>query len=54
MALTSNSKHIPYRDSKLTMILKESLGGNSKTSLLCTATRKRIHEEETITTLRFA
>ena len=31
------STHVPYRDSKLTRILQESLGGNSKTSLLITA-----------------
>lgn len=37
MALTTpGSKHIPFRNSKLTLILKESLGGNSKTTLLCT------------------
>ena len=36
-ALTDGkSTHIPYRDSKLTRILQESLGGNSKTSLIIT------------------
>jgi kinesin family member 5 len=33
-ALSTRSKHIPYRDSTLTFILRESLGGNSKTTLL--------------------
>ncbi len=33
-ALTSGADHIPYRDSKLTRILQESLGGNFKTSLI--------------------
>jgi kinesin family protein 5 len=37
MALTKSRRgHIPYRDSKLTHILRESLGGNSKTTLLIT------------------
>jgi kinesin family protein 5 len=35
-ALTDNKPHIPYRNSKLTRILQESLGGNSKTTLIVT------------------
>ena len=55
MALTSaHSKHIPFRNSKLTLILKESLGGNSKTTLLCTASRQKRHNEESVQTLYFA
>jgi kinesin family member 5 len=54
-ALTSSKEtHIPYRESKLTQILKESLGGNAKTVLVCTGSRKHIHQEETIGTLKFA
>jgi len=54
MALTtSGSKHVPYRNSKLTLILKESLGGNSKTTLLCTTSRKKYHSEESVQTLYF-
>jgi len=54
-ALTSAKKeHIPFRESKLTMILKESLGGNSKTALICTASQKEVHKEEAITTFKFA
>ena len=54
-ALTAKkAEHIPYRESKLTMILKESLGGNSKTSLICTTSQKEVHKEESITTLKFA
>ena len=34
--LVSNEIHIPYRESKLTCILKESFGGNAKTSLIVT------------------
>ncbi|KAI7836017.1 hypothetical protein COHA_010101 [Chlorella ohadii] len=33
-ALTERQQHVPYRDSRLTFLLKESLGGNSKTSLV--------------------
>ena len=38
MALTSQGDHkyIPFKDSKLTRLLKDSLGGNSLTTLLCT------------------
>ena len=55
MALTSkHSNHIPFRNSKLTLILKESLGGNSKTTLLCTASRQKRHNEESVQTLYFA
>ena len=55
MALTTpGSKHIPFRNSKLTLILKESLGGNSKTTLLCTASRQKRHIDESVQTLYFA
>ena len=55
MALTTpGSKHIPFRNSKLTLILKDSLGGSSKTTLLCTASRLKRHCEESIQTLYFA
>ena len=40
--------HIPFRDSKLTHLLKESLGGNSKTTLICTISRKKSHAEESV------
>lgn len=52
-ALCDGSSHIPYRDSKLTLILKNSLGGNSKTTLIiCCASESR-HMMETVSTLRF-
>ena len=35
-SLSKRIHHIPYRDSKLTRILKDSLGGNSKTTLIVT------------------
>ena len=55
MSLTTpGCKHIPFRNSKLTLILKDSLGGSSKTTLLCTASRLKRHSEESIQTLYFA
>ncbi|KAM9956047.1 hypothetical protein ACTFIW_002259 [Dictyostelium discoideum] len=47
-------QHVPYRDSKLTRILQPSLGGNSKTAILCTITPATTHQEESISTLQFA
>jgi kinesin family protein 5 len=46
--------HIPYRDSKLTFILRESLGGNTKTTLIVAASPHSFNVDETISTLRFA
>ena len=46
--------HIPYRDSKLTRVLQESLGGNSKTTLLVCLSPHHDNFEETLSTLRFA
>lgn len=53
-ALTSNYDHIPYRDSKLTRILQESLGGNYKTTLIVACSPHSSNKEETISTLKFA
>jgi hypothetical protein len=44
---------IPYRDSKLTRILKQSLGGNTLTSILCTISPAPMFREETVSTLKF-
>ncbi|GIL69900.1 hypothetical protein Vretifemale_660, partial [Volvox reticuliferus] len=52
-ALAAGS-HIPYRDSKLTRILKPSLGGNAKTMIICTINPAARHTEESHRTLRFA
>lgn len=53
-ALTdSKSSHIPYRDSKLTRVLQDSLGGNAKTTLILTCSPSPWNEAETISTLRF-
>ena len=53
-ALADGKPHVPYRDSKLTRILQEALGGNSKTSLLVATSPHLDNIEETINTLRFA
>lgn len=47
------STHIPYRDSKLTRILQESLGGNSRTTLIINCSPATFNEAETLSTLRF-
>ena len=47
------AQHIPYRESKLTRILQESLGGNSKTALIITCSPHPFNEQETLSTLRF-
>ncbi|KAF5740077.1 kinesin-related protein 11 [Tripterygium wilfordii] len=49
-----NRGHIPYRDSKLTRILQPALGGNAKTSIICTVAPEEVHVEETKGTLQFA
>lgn len=47
------STHIPYRDSKLTRILQESLGGNSRTTLIINCSPSSYNDAETLSTLRF-
>jgi kinesin family protein 5 len=47
------SSHIPYRDSKLTRILQESLGGNSRTTLIINCSPSAYNYDETVGTLRF-
>lgn len=47
------STHVPYRDSKLTRILQESLGGNSRTTLIINCSPAAYNDAETLSTLRF-
>ena len=55
VALSSGSSgHVPYRDSKITRILKDSLGGNSKTVMIACVSPADINFEETLNTLRFS
>ena len=46
--------HVPYRDSKITRILQESLGGNAKTVWIATVIPDITHLDETTSTLRYA
>jgi len=48
------SAYVPYRDSKLTRLLQNSLGGNSHTCVLATLNPERINYEECLCTLQFA
>ena len=49
----SNMSHVPYRDSKLTKILHDSLGGTASTSLVATVGPVPSHYNETLSTLQF-
>ena len=51
--IDKNSSHIPYRESKLTRMLSESLGGNSKTCLIITCSPHPFNDQETLSTCRF-
>ena len=46
--------HVPYRVSKLTRLLQDSLGGNTKTVMIATISPAACHLEETLSTLRYA
>ena len=49
-----NYKHVPYRESKLTRLLQDSLGGNSHTVMIACASPADSNMEETLNTLRYA
>ncbi|KAL4220542.1 Kinesin-related protein 11 [Mactra antiquata] len=53
-ALVEHAPHIPYRESKLTRILQDSLGGRTKTSIIATISPASINLEETLSTLDYA
>ncbi|TKY55686.1 Kinesin protein FRA1 [Spatholobus suberectus] len=46
--------HVPYRDSKLTRLLQDSLGGNSKTVMIACISPADVNAEETLNTLKYA
>jgi len=50
----SKIQHIPYRNDKLTFILKNSLGGNAKTSIIACISPSNLNFQETLSTLLFA
>uniref|UniRef100_A0A0N5C0P1 Kinesin-like protein n=1 Tax=Strongyloides papillosus TaxID=174720 RepID=A0A0N5C0P1_STREA len=52
-ALTEKSSHIPYRSSKLTRILKDSLGGSALTCLIAAVSPTMSNRSETISTLEY-
>ncbi|KAK9469747.1 P-loop containing nucleoside triphosphate hydrolase protein [Lipomyces arxii] len=53
-ALVDKSSHIPYRESKLTRLLQDSLGGRTKTCIIATISPAKMNLEETISTLDYA
>ncbi|PHH54042.1 Kinesin-like protein bimC [Ceratocystis fimbriata CBS 114723] len=53
-ALVDRGQHIPYRESKLTRLLQDSLGGRTKTCIIATISPAKVNLEETISTLDYA
>ena len=50
----NTSQHIPYRDSKLTMLLMDSIGGTSKTLMIACVSPSEVYADETMSTLNYA
>ena len=53
-ALVTGAKHVAYRDSKLTLLLQDSLGGNAKTVMVATLGPASYNYDETLSTLLYA
>ena len=53
-ALSKKDAHVPYRNTKLTDVLKDALGGNCRTVMVANIWAEDGHLEETVSTLRFA
>jgi kinesin family member 11 len=53
-ALVEGQGHVPYRDSKLTRLLRDSLGGRTKTCIIATIAPTVLCQEETVSTLDYA
>ena len=50
----STNQHIPYRDSKLTMLLMDSIGGTAKTLMIACVSPSSVYSDETMSTLNYA
>lgn len=53
-ALAEGRRHVPYRDSKLTRLLQDSLGGNCKTVMIAAVSPSSSSYEDTYNTLKYA
>jgi len=53
-ALVERTPHVPYRESKQTRILQDSLGGCTRTSIMATVSSASLNLEETLSTLEYA
>ncbi|SCU79591.1 LANO_0A06810g1_1 [Lachancea nothofagi CBS 11611] len=53
-SVADKNAHIPFRESKLTRLLQDSLGGNTKTALIATISPAKVNSEETSSTLEYA
>ena len=54
LVMSKSGAYIPYRDSKLTRLLKDSLGGNCRTIMIANITSAASSFEETLNTLKYA
>ena len=54
LRLQGKSRHVPYRDSRLTFLLQDSLGGNAKTSMIANIYPSSVDCQETWSTIKFA
>lgn len=52
-AAALRSRHVPYRDSRLTFLLQDSLGGNAKTLMIANISPSSVSAQETLSTLHF-
>ena len=50
----NTNQHIPYRDSKLTMLLMDSIGGTAKTLMIACVSPSSVYSDETMSTLNYA